>query len=1131
MTTRSALFAILIPAMPEGGARPLTPDQSAAPLAASESFFSVMSHLHRDGVLAPPGAAMTSDNNASLTETPQLPANPPDKAADIDSSLSSTLMGALVQPWGADGGILKPASTRALLINNAPAGSEGEGRPLPETLDPDVSPPETPKTLARLSEKAPQAAVGELGKPASVQAVNFKITPVIQEVNYKNVPAAPRAEARPLTKTSNRNTCSTETPKSPARLSDKAPQAAASEIRKPATTQAVNYKIVPAVQGGETKPSTETSKRDASATEKPKPLANPPGKPAEIEAAVPGTLLVALVQPQAATGEFREPPSTQASNSKNGPVVQGEEATPLTPTSKTVPSSTETPMPLAQASDKTPPSAAGEFHKPASAQAVNYKIAPAVPTAEAKPLRPTSKTVPSSIETPMPLAQASDKTPPSATGEFHKPASAQAVNYKIAPAVPTAGAKPLTPTSKTDPSSTETPMPLAQASDKTPPGATGEFHKPASAQAVNYKIAPAVPTAEAKPLTPTSKTVPSSTETPMPPAQASDKTPPGAAGEFHKPACPQAVNYKIAPAVPTAEAKPLRPTSKTVPSSIETPMPLAQASDKTPPSATGEFHKPASAQAVNYKIAPAVPTAEAKPLTPTSKTDPSSTETPMPLAQASDKTPPSATGEFHKPASTQAVNYKIAPAVPTDEARPLTETSKSDAPATETPKLLANPPGQPADTDALVSSTLVSVPVQPQVAARESGKSSFTQATNIENEPPVRVEEAMPLTETSASDALTTETPKSLAAPTGNVAETDASLSSTLTAVAAQPQIAAAGFREPASAQAVNYNINSEDGVAPSALPSSSDSKPESAGPVQKAIGPHPAEVSASTKESAGRPAEPAGRSQDPVPAQNGVAQPAAFVSAVPVDGTGGALNSQRMKFASEKNEIAGADAQKVPTASLKGAISAKGADDLLVESDSDHSGHKLDSFDSAPVMDWPAKSSEWNVNMSKGTVAAQPVEQSATQAERVGQVLDQQVVMMHQTGANKLAVSLKLDARTELSLQLTNHNGQIQASVRLERGAVPGLDNHWRDLQESLARQNVQLLPMENKAAARSPASYSASNTASASPFNQSSQNPQRRSRETRLDLPPASAVKTASVPSKATTRTVSRQGWESWA
>ncbi|HTA29544.1 MAG TPA: hypothetical protein VK731_03635, partial [Candidatus Cybelea sp.] len=45
--------------------------------------------------------------------------------------------------------------------------------------------------------------------------------------------------------------------------------------------------------------------------------------------------------------------------------------------------------------------------------------------------------------------------------------------------------------------------------------------------------------------------------------------------------------------------------------------------------------------------------------------------------------------------------------------------------------------------------------------------------------------------------------------------------------------------------------------------------------------------------------------------------------------------------------------------------------------------------------------------------------------------------------------------------LQLTTHNGAVQALVRLDRGSFAPEDGHWAQLQQSLARQNVELLPM----------------------------------------------------------------------
>jgi hypothetical protein len=534
---------------------------------------------------------------------------------------------------------------------------------------------------------------------------------------------------------------------------------------------------------------------------------------------------------------------------------------------------------------------------------------------------------------------------------------------------------------------------------------------------------------------------------------------------------------------------------------------------------------------VNFKNVSVGQGGQARTLAETTDNVASPTETPKPFANPPSEVPRVAASESHKPATTQTADLKIAPAIQGGQDKALKGTPDSDASPAEAPRPLVDVPVKAAGIDATAASNLMATAVQPQIAANEFRKPASTQAVSLKIAPTIQDGQGMPLRDTSDSDGSPAETTDPSVHPQDMASDIDATVSGKLTTVADQPQVAAGESRESGSTQSVNFKIASEQGTAPVVLPTSSNSKPESAGSVPKTIDPRQAETSASTMEPAAHPAEPAGPPQQPVGAQIAVTPPVGFVSVDPVDGTRGALSSQRMKFGTETNEIAGPAAQKVPTAPLKSDLSAKSAGNLVVGADSDFSGHKQDSIDSAVIMNWPAKAGEGNVDAGKGTGAAQAVDQPATQAERVGHLLNQQVVMIRQSGANNLAVSLKLDPHTELSVHLTNHNGQVEAAVRWERGSVAGLENQWKDLQESLARQNVQLLPLENRASARMPASNSASDTASASHFNQSSQNPQRQSRDARRDMPPDATVNTVPVTNKTTTRTASRQGWESWA
>lgn len=266
----------------------------------------------------------------------------------------------------------------------------------------------------------------------------------------------------------------------------------------------------------------------------------------------------------------------------------------------------------------------------------------------------------------------------------------------------------------------------------------------------------------------------------------------------------------------------------------------------------------------------------------------------------------------------------------------------------------------------------------------------------------------------------------------------------------------------------------------------------------------------------------------------------AASLASIQPDGTQGALKGPNMSFAGKKNEIAGRTEQKVPVASQSGDSSPKEAKIATVAADSGRPGSRQQSFDTSVPVNFSTKTADLNTAAAKPAPTASPViDHSALMAERLGNMVSQQVVMVRQSGANNLAVSLKLDPQTEVSLQLTSHNGQIEAAVNWERGSIAGMENHWRDLQDALARQNVQLLPLENKPAQRTPAftsTASAGGSDSSSSFEQFSRDSQRNSGQARPELPEPGAVRAPVVKQNKTetaapARTVARQSWESWA
>jgi len=183
-----------------------------------------------------------------------------------------------------------------------------------------------------------------------------------------------------------------------------------------------------------------------------------------------------------------------------------------------------------------------------------------------------------------------------------------------------------------------------------------------------------------------------------------------------------------------------------------------------------------------------------------------------------------------------------------------------------------------------------------------------------------------------------------------------------------------------------------------------------------------------------------------------------------PTSGTSAANTNQRMSFVPERNEIAGRVEQKLPPPGISAVSSA---DSGGSSPDSGAKSSLAFSWHDAPtepltIVDLSAKAAATVAPVADIAVDA-PARTSSTTSplERLEQMISREVVSVRQFGAQTLGVTLKLDVNTQLYLELTTHNGMVQASVRAERGNFAPEDAQWAQLQQSLARQNVELMPM----------------------------------------------------------------------
>jgi hypothetical protein len=236
--------------------------------------------------------------------------------------------------------------------------------------------------------------------------------------------------------------------------------------------------------------------------------------------------------------------------------------------------------------------------------------------------------------------------------------------------------------------------------------------------------------------------------------------------------------------------------------------------------------------------------------------------------------------------------------------------------------------------------------------------------------------------------------------------------------------------------------------------------------------------------------------------------------------GTSVANTSQRMSFTPERNEIAGRTEQKLPPAAISAVASADsggpspdgGEKSSLSFSWHDTPPESLTINDVAALAGAPVPITQTILDAQ--VHAASPA--GAAPLDRLEQMISHETLIIRQTGAQTLDVSLKLDSNTQLYLQLTNHNGSVQASVRCERGSFAPEDAQWTQLQQSLARQNVALLPMTG-----------GSNLS----FQQPSGQNQRQTFAQREDGAETAAPVLPVQPRQQKEQNRSRRNWESWA
>ena len=154
---------------------------------------------------------------------------------------------------------------------------------------------------------------------------------------------------------------------------------------------------------------------------------------------------------------------------------------------------------------------------------------------------------------------------------------------------------------------------------------------------------------------------------------------------------------------------------------------------------------------------------------------------------------------------------------------------------------------------------------------------------------------------------------------------------------------------------------------------------------------------------------------------------------------------------------------------------------------------------------------------------------------ERIASLMVRESTLVKKHGSDSMAVVLRPDAETELFVHLSQRDGQIEATVRCERGDVQHLGALWSQLQESLAQHKVRLAPLQDAPSGQSNFNQSPGSGMSSG---QNGMREETRPEKQFMDERPAPAASQTTAPhvrgtggSRSRRITTSRPGWETWA
>ena len=256
------------------------------------------------------------------------------------------------------------------------------------------------------------------------------------------------------------------------------------------------------------------------------------------------------------------------------------------------------------------------------------------------------------------------------------------------------------------------------------------------------------------------------------------------------------------------------------------------------------------------------------------------------------------------------------------------------------------------------------------------------------------------------------------------------------------------------------------------------------------------------------------------------------------------------MPFAAEREAAAGIGAAKQGLGmestmkSEREKVAAEGGDSVLEAlplPTTSSSGRDVSFADSSArtlmATEWQTGRTDVVAGRSDSDSQAQDVRaiDGTGTVDRIASLMVRESALVKKHGSDSMAVVLRPDAETELFVHLSQRDGQIEATVRCERGDVQHLGALWSQLQESLAQHKVRLAPLQDAPSGQSNFNQSPGSGMSSG---QNGTREETRPEKQFMDERSAPAATQTSAPhvrgaggSRSRRITTSRPGWETWA